>query len=451
MIILIKNGHVVDPANDIDGVADMLIADGVIKNVSQRIELKALYAEVSEISEGKYMVAESLQSSIKEELRVIDATGKYILPGLVDLHVHLREPGFEYKETIETGALAAAHGGVTTICPMPNTNPVIDSPELVKQELEIAKKAVVNICPIGAVTLGQNGKELADIKGMKEAGAVAVSEDGKSVMNTAVYMEGLKAAKEAGIPVFAHCEDINLVRGGVMNEGEKSRELGFNGITNSVEDVIVARDIIMSNEAGNHIHLCHCSTELSVSLVKWAKREGMDVSAEVCPHHFTLSDSDIPGDDANFKMNPPLRSKDDVMALKAGLMAGTMEVISTDHAPHSKEEKEKSIKNSPFGITGLETSFALSVTELVKAGILTMKELVNRMSTTPASIINIDRGTLGVGKVADVIITDVDEPYIIDKETFLSKGKNTPFDGKKVYGKVLYTIVNGDIVWEEKE
>ncbi len=431
MKILIKGGQVIDPANNIDENMDVLVADGIIAKIDKCIN-------ESDVVNGK----------TDEELRVIDASGLKIMPGFVDLHVHLREPGFEYKETVMTGADAAAHGGVTSICPMPNTNPVIDSPEAVKDLLERSNEAKVHILPVGAVTIGQSGEKLADIDGMKNAGIVAVSEDGKSVMNTAVYMEGLKAAAKAGIPVLAHCEDKPLVRGGVMNESEKSRQLGLKGITNTVEDVIVARDILMSKEAGNHIHLCHCSTRLSASLVKWAKSEGMDVSAEVCPHHFTMSDDEITEDNGRFKMNPPLRSKEDVESLKLALKDSTMEVISTDHAPHGKEEKDQSMAKAPFGITGLETSFALGMTELVRTGILTLSQLVERMSMRPAQIIHIDKGNLAQGKCADIAIADIDHEYVIDSSEFVSKGKNTPFDGKKVYGKIVMTIVDGKIVFE---
>lgn len=450
MNILIKNGHVIDPADSVDKKADILVEDGIISQVSDTIEPRTIYADMEDTGNNEYLVRKNMNDQVKEQLRVIDAEGLYVMPGFVDLHVHLREPGFEYKETIETGGKAAAKGGVTTICPMPNTNPVIDSPEMVKDELKRAEKAPVHVLPIGAVTKGQLGKEITDMADMKEAGAIAVSEDGKSVMDTAVYMDGLKAAAECGLPVFAHCEDKDLVRGGVMNYGEKSKELGLPGITNAVEDVIEARDIIMSNEAGNHIHLCHCSTRLSVSLVKWAKANGMDVSAEVCPHHFTLSDDQIPGDDPMYKMNPPLRSRADVEALRLGLCDGTIEVISTDHAPHSMEEKQGSMKNAPFGITGLETSFALGVTELVKTGLLTLSQLVEKMSVNPAKIIKIDKGTLGCGKAADIVIADIDNEYQIDSSTFVSKGHNTPFNGKNVYGRVTTTIVDGEIVYEYK-
>lgn len=426
MILIIKNGHVVDPDNNVDDIATLIIRDGIIESV---------------VMDGKE-VDESCAD------KIIDANGKYVLPGLIDLHVHLREPGFEYKETIKTGAMAAAAGGFTTICPMPNTNPVIDSPDMVKYIMDKAKdESKVNIVPVGAVTVGQRGNEPTSVIQMVKEGAGAISEDGKSVMNSAVYAKSMKMAKEADIPVLAHCEDKNLVRAGALNEGEKSKELGVNGITNQVEDIIVARDILLAKETGAKLHLCHCSTADSVRMVKEAKEEGIRVTAEVCPHHFILCDEDIPGDDANYKMNPPLRSKADVNALLCGLRDNVMDVISTDHAPHSKEEKQKSIANAPFGIVGIETSFALSYTYLVKAGWLTMRQLVEKMSTNPAKVLGISKGTLGEGKVADITIVDLNDEYVIDPDKFLSKGKNTPFGGYKVNGSICYTIVNGNVVY----
>lgn len=381
--------------------------------------------------------------------QVIDASGKYVMPGFIDLHVHFREPGFEYKETIKTGAMSSAKGGYTSVCPMPNTNPAIDSKEMVEWVKEKERTdSVVHILPVGAVTKGQAGVEVTDMKGMKEAGAVAVSEDGKSVMDILVYVEGMKEAAKNNLVVMAHCEDKQLVRGGVMNAGKRAEELGLKGITNSVEDVITARDIFLANETGAQLHLCHCSTKDSVSLVKLAKDAGYKVSGEVCPHHFTLADEDIPCDDANYKMNPPLRSRRDVQALKEGLRDGIMDVISTDHAPHSAEEKAKSMAQAPFGIVGEETAFALTVTELVEQGYLTKMQLVEKMSYNPAKILGIEKGRLEPGKVADIVIADFDETYTIDTSTFASKGKNTPFNGKQVKGRVYQTLVDGKIVYD---
>ena len=428
---LIKNGHLVDVEAKRDGLFDLLINDeGTVDKVGDR---------------------GSLESFVNENTEIIDASGKYVLPGFIDLHVHFREPGGEYKETVKTGSMAAARGGYTTVVTMPNTKPVMDTVEHLKLQLDAIKKdAVINVLPSGTVTLGQEGNVLSDMEGMKKAGIVAISEDGKSVMDPEILRKGLIEAARLGIPFFDHCEDANLVNGGVMNEGEKSKELGMPGITNEVEDSIAKRDIEIAAEVGATIHLCHCSTRETVKYVKEAKEKGLPVSAEVCPHHFTLADEDIVEDDANYKMNPPLRSRADVEALKEGLKSGIMGMISTDHAPHSKEEKEKSIKDAPFGIVGLETSFALAVTELL-GNYLGMKSLVERMSLTPAKLLKNGRGTLKEGSVADLVIADIDNEYVIDSDKFLSKGKNTPFNGKKVRGKILYTLCNGKVVYKEEE
>lgn len=424
MKTIIKNGHILNPSTNMNEVADIFIEDGIIIKIAKNIEEK-------------------------DADKIIQADGKYVMPGFIDLHVHFREPGFEYKETIQTGAMAAARGGYTSVAPMPNTNPVIDSKEMVEWLLNKGKEeSLVHLLLVGAVTKGQMGTELADIRGMAEAGAKALSEDGKSVMDILVYLEGMKAAKENNLVVLAHCEDKNLVRGGVMNAGAKAEELGLNGITNAVEDVITARDIFLANEAGVKLHLCHCSTKDSVAMIKLAKEAGYAVSGEVCPHHFTLADEDIPCDDSNYKMNPPLRSKADVKALKKGLQDGTMEVISTDHAPHSTEEKAKSMAESPFGIVGLETAFCLAVTELVEQGYLSKMQLVEKMSYNPAKIIGVDKGELVEGKAADIVIADFDEEYTIDVSKFVSKGKNTPFGGKKVKGRVYQTMVEGNVVYD---
>ena len=428
---IIKNGHLVDVEADRDGLFDIYVNDvGKVEKVGARGELDGF---------------------VKEGTEVIDASGKYVLPGFIDLHVHFREPGGEYKETIKTGSRAAARGGYTTVVTMPNTKPVMDTVEHLKLQLDAIKKdAIINVLPSGTVTMGEEGKVLSDMEGMKKAGIVAISEDGRSVMDPEILRAGLVEAARLGLPFFDHCEDANLVKGGVMNAGEKSKELGMPGITNEVEDSIARRDIEIAAEAGATIHLCHCSTRETVKYVKEAKEKGYSVSAEVCPHHFTLADEDIIEDDANYKMNPPLRSRADVEALREGLKSGVMGMISTDHAPHSKEEKEKSIKDAPFGIVGLETSFALTVTELL-GKYLDMKALVERMSLTPAKLLKNGRGTLKEGSVADLVIADIDQEYVIDSDKFLSKGKNTPFTGKKVRGKVLYTLCNGKVVYKEEK
>lgn len=429
MNLLIENGHVLDPVSGCDEVCDLYVSDGRV----------AARGTLPEEKKAAFMAG---------GVKKIDASGKYVMPGFVDLHVHLREPGFEYKETIRTGTMAAARGGFTAVCPMPNTKPSTDCPEMIHRVLETAKKdSLIHVYPVGAVTIGQMGDEMTDIEGMVKAGAKAISEDGKSVMNAALYREAMREAARLSIPVFAHCEDKNMVGKGAMNAGRMAEKMGIEGISNAVEDVIVARDILLAKETGARLHLCHCSTADSVEMIRLAKEDGVAVSGEVCPHHFTLTDEEIPSDDANYKMNPPLRSSTDVECLKNGLKSGVMEAISTDHAPHSEEEKKKSIADAPFGIVGSETVFSLAVTELVKKGYLTPLELVRRMSTAPCRILGVEGGSLEPGMPADITIADFEKEYTIDKNEFVSKGKNTPFHGRKVYGKVEYTIVGGAVVY----
>lgn len=425
MRVLIKNGHVLDPATGVDGICDVLTEDQRIIGVKEHIEEQAD--------------------------RVIDAKGCYVMPGFIDLHVHLRDPGLEYKETLETGGKAAAHGGVTTVCAMPNTKPVIDTKERVEDVHTRAKEdSPVHVIQLGAVTVGQAGEELADIERMAEAGCHAISEDGKSVMNASLYREGMRRAAASGIAVFAHCEDIHMVEGGVMNADQKAEALGLKGITNAVEDVIVARDILLAKETGVQLHLCHCSTADSVRMVAEAKKDGLPVTAEVCPHHFIMTTDDITEDDGNFKMNPPLRSKADVEALREGLKNNIMDVIATDHAPHAEQEKDRSMKDAAFGIVGLETSAALTYTELVETGVLTPMQMAEKMSYNPAKILGLseEKGSISEGKIADIVIFDPSKEYEIDKHTFFSKGKNTPFHGRKVKGEVRCTIVDGVPVYE---
>ena len=424
MKLLIKNGHVVNPENDLNAVQDVLIEnDRIIK------------------------VADSVRDDADT---VLDAKGMYVMPGFIDLHVHLRDPGLTYKETLETGGMVAARGGVTTICAMPNTRPVTDTSQMIEELHErAAHESPVHVIQLGAITKGQLGEELADIRGMAEAGCHAISEDGKSVMNASLYRKAMKIAKEEGISIFAHCEDITMVEGGVMNADAKAKELGLPGITNSVEDVIVARDILLAKETGVRLHLCHCSTQDSVEMIRLAKAEGLPVTGEVCPHHFTLCTDDIREDDGNYKMNPPLRAREDVEALKRGLADGTMDVIATDHAPHSAEEKNRSMAKAAFGIVGLETSAALTYTELVEPGILTVMQMAEKMSYNPAKILGLnDKGSVSEGKIADLVIFDPEKEYRIDVEKFASKGKNTPFNGYPVKGEVACTIVDGKIVYQ---
>ena len=424
MRILIQNGYVLDPESKREGIQDVLVEDEKIIKVGENISTSAD--------------------------RVIDATGCYVMPGFIDLHVHLRDPGLEYKETLETGGQAAARGGVTTICAMPNTKPVIDNGEKVLDVHRRAKEdSPVHVIQLGAITVGQQGETLADIEGMAKAGCHAISEDGKSVMNASLYRRAMKIAKDNDISIFAHCEDITMVEGGVMHADEKAKALGLKGITNAVEDVIIARDILLAKETGVRLHLCHCSTEDSVKLVQAAKEAGLPITAEVCPHHFAMTTDDILEDDGNYKMNPPLRGKADVEALKAGLKADIMDVIATDHAPHAAEEKNRSMKDAAFGIVGLETMAALTYTELVLPGILTPMQMAEKTSYNPAKILGLtEKGAVQEGKIADLVIFDPKVTYKIDKNTFLSKGKNTPFHGREVQGDVRCTLVDGKIVYE---
>lgn len=425
MTILIKNGRLINPSENLDKVMDIFVEDGIIKEKAESIE--------------------------KQADTVIDAAGCYVMPGLIDLHVHFRDPGLTYKEDIETGSKAAAKGGFTTVCCMPNTKPVVDNVETVKYIIEKGEKTgLTNVLPVGAVTKNMAGVEITDVEELKKAGICAISEDGKSVMNSGVYRKAMKNAAKANVPVLAHCEDINLVEGGVINLGDKSSELGVKGISNAVEDVIAMRDIMLAKETGATLHLCHCSTKDSVEMVKRAKEEGIKVTAEVCPHHFSMCSDDITSNDGNFKMNPPLRAREDMEALIKGLQDDIMDVISTDHAPHSAVEKAKDLEHAPFGIVGLETSVALTVTNLVKKGYLTPMQMAAKMSYNPAKVLGIPKGTLDEGKIADITIIDPDKEYTIDVNNFESKGKNTPFDGYKVSGEVEYTILNGKIVYSNK-
>lgn len=424
MTTLIKGGRLIDPATETDKVMDIIIKDGI---VAER--------------------GESLSGDMADE--VISADGCYVMPGLIDLHVHLREPGFEHKETIETGTKAMAKGGFTSVCPMPNTKPATDCAEVVKYIVDKAKEvSPINVLPVGAITLGQAGKEITDIAAMREAGIYAISEDGKSVMDSGIYREAMKEAARLGIPVLAHCEDINLVQGGAMNAGKRAEELGMKGISNAVEDIITARDIMIAKETGATLHLCHCSTKDSVRMIRGAKAEGLKVTGEVCPHHFTLCEEDIKEDDSNYKMNPPVRGREDLEALIEGLHDDTFDAISTDHAPHHADEKAKGMATAPFGIVGSETAVELTMTELVHKGVLTPYQMAEKMSYNPARILGIDKGSLAVGKVADITIIDPEREHIIKAEEFVSKGKNTPFEGYKSKGVVVRTIVAGKTVYE---
>ena len=427
MILLIKNGRIIDPATKTDHVSDLLVVDGVVRHIGS-VDMDTI----------NVVYGDDI-SSEKQKLTTIDATGCIVSPGLIDMHVHFRDPGQTHKEDLITGQKAAAKGGFTTVCCMPNTNPVIDSKKIVKYIVNKNNdNKYINVLPVGSVTKGMKGKKITKIAKLKAAGICAISEDGKSVMDEEVYSKAMKKAADLDVPVLAHCEEINLVKGGVMNADDNAKKLGLKGITNEVEDIIAQRDINLAEKFGTTLHLCHCSTKDSVEMLKVAKAKGVKVSGEVCPHHFTLTTEDIPSNDANFKMNPPLRTAEDRDALIKGLSEDILEVISTDHAPHSKEEKQGGFEKSPFGIVGLETSVGLTVTKLVKPDHITLTQMIEKMSTNPAKILGIEKGTLEEGSAADITIINPDEEWIVYKKDFESKGKNTPFDGYKLSGKEYY-------------
>lgn len=426
MRLLIQNGQVIDPASQTNEILDILVEDGIITKMEKNITEPAD--------------------------KIIDATGNWVTPGFIDVHVHLREPGYEYKETIATGTRSAAKGGFTTICPMPNTNPVCDSDIMIEYiKLKAEREGVVHVLPIGAITKGQKGEELSNIGKMAKAGACAISEDGKSVPSSGLLKTAMKYAKMFDIPVLSHCEDLALVAGGSMNAGANAQLLGLKGISNDSEEVIVARDMILAKSTHSKLHICHMSTKGSVELLRQAKAAGQNVTAEATPHHFTLSDDFITDYDGNTKMNPPLRSKEDVLAIRQALKDNTIEIIATDHAPHSIDEKNCEYEKVAFGIVGLETALPLAITVLVGENWLTPMELIAKMTWNPAKMLGIDKGTLTVGKAADITIINPNESYKIDTATFASKSKNSPFGGFDVKGKVVYTIVDGKVVVENSK
>lgn len=450
MQILIRNGRMLDPESGTDRITDILIEDGKVIKIGDHLDFPApRRREVSMAVGGSGDIS-------SDESMQIDASGCWVMPGLVDLHVHLRDPGFTYKEDIGTGAEAAARGGYTTICAMPNTRPVIDTPDKVNYvRFKAAALSPVHVMQIGAVTKGQKGEELADIRGMVDAGSPAISEDGKSVMNALIALEAFRVAAQLDIPVCAHCEDRNLVDGGVVNDDANAVRLKLPGITNSTEDVITARDLVLAAETGAHLHLCHVSTKGAVEMIRVAKAHGVRVSAEVCPHHFSMTSDDIPGDNPQYKMNPPLRTREDRDALIAGLQDGTIDCIATDHAPHAVNEKFGSMKTCAFGIVGLETAVGLAITKLVEPGILTPLEMARAMSAAPAKAFDLmdqyGDGKIAEGNPADITIINPSEEWIVDRRKFASKGTNTPFDGWKLRGRVKWTICEGEIVYRDEK
>ncbi len=422
MKLLIKGGRVIDPANNFSDVADILVEDRKI--IASGLDLKAT-----------------------EEAEIIDASGKLVVPGFIDMHVHLREPGLEAKETIATGTRAAAMGGFTGVACMPNTKPVIDNQALVEFiKCRAASEGVVNVFPIGAITKGSDGNELAEIGDMKMAGAAAISDDGHPVMNAQLMRLAMQYASMFDMTVISHCEDTNLVADGVMNEGYFSTIFGLKGISRLAEEVMVAREIMLAELTGAKVHIAHISTAGSVELVRQAKRKGLKVTAEAAPHHFSLTDEAVGSYDTNTKVNPPLRGEDDVKAVKDGLRDGTIDVIATDHAPHTQEEKDVEYNYAPFGMVGLETAVGLAFKELVIPGILSVEELVQKMSVNPALILGLDKGHLTPGSDADITIIDPNLKEIVDVKKFASKAKNSPYDGWELKGLPVATIVGGKVV-----
>lgn len=417
MKLLIKNGTVVFPGGT--KKCDILIEDGKISDIGKKLEFSA------------------------EE---IDASGLHVFPGLIDMHVHLREPGFEGKEDIESGSKAALAGGFTQVCCMPNTDPVCDNAVVATYIKYRAQQ--VNLCkvhPIGSITRGEKGEELAEIGKMAAAGVVAVSDDGRSVMNSKVMRLAMEYAAGFGLKCLAHCEDENLADGGVVNEGYNSTLTGLKGSIRAAEDVMIAREIALSESLNIPVHICHVSTYSGVEIIRSAKARGVKVTAETCPHYFSLTDDVITGFDTYTKVNPPIREERDRLAVTEGLKDGTLDCIVTDHAPHSRKDKETEYTFAAFGISGLETSFSLAYTKLVKTGALTLSELADRMSAAPARILNLEGGEIKKGAAADITIADLNAKYVIDGEKFISKGKNTPFNGTEVCGKIVCTIVDGEV------
>ena len=425
--LLIRGGRVIDPSRGTDGVADLYIKDGRIEAVGRNI-------------------------SMDPGVDVVDAAGKVVAPGLIDIHVHLREPGFEHAETIATGAMSAAAGGFTAVCAMPNTDPVTDSQAtvgfVVRQAIRAGKARVY---PIGAVSLGQRGEQLTEFGEMVQAGAVAVSDDGKPVATSHLMRTALEYARTFGIPVADHCEDMSLAAGGAMHEGLIAARLGLKGIPSAAEEILVARDILLAELTGGHVHLCHMSTRGSVELIRWAKSKGLNVTAEATPHHFTLTHERCLGYDTNAKMNPPLRESADREAIRQGLRDGTIDCIASDHAPHHYDSKEREFDEAPNGIVGLETALGLALRELVEPGLLSLPDLIARMSTTPARIFHLPGGTLAVGAPADIVVFDASRRWAVRREELHSKSANSPFLGETLSGQADLTIVGGRVVFNRSD
>jgi dihydroorotase len=425
--ILIRGGRVIDPSRGTDGITDVYLADGKVASVGRGL-------------------------GSPDDAVTIDATGKIVSPGFIDLHVHLREPGQEDIETVASGAMAAAAGGFSAVCAMPNTDPVTDNQAAVGFIVSQAQRAgKARVYPIGAISLGQKGQQLAEFGELVGAGAIAVSDDGKPVVSSHLMRTALEYARTFGIPVADHCEDPTLSAGGAMHEGIVSTRLGLKGIPAAAEEIMVARDILLAEHTGGHVHLCHISTRGSVELIRRAKEKGLRVTAEACPHHFTLTHEQCEGYDTNAKMNPPLREPEDREAIRQGIRDGTIDAICTDHAPHHYDAKEREFDDAPNGIIGLETALGLAITELVESGLLTFCDLVNRMSTMPARIFNLPGGTLAPGAAGDITITDPKAPWTVNPAEFFSRSRNTPFAGRRLTGRAEVTIVRGQVAYQRQD
>ncbi|MFB5266234.1 dihydroorotase [Paenibacillus enshidis] len=431
-----------------------LITNASVLNEQGKLESKSILiidgkiAAIVDADAGLSIFVEPGTPMDEQKVETIDAQGKLVIPGLIDMHVHLREPGFEHKETIETGSRSAVKGGFTTIACMPNTRPVTDKPETVQLVLNKAAEAgLAKVLPYAAITKGELGRELTDFEALKEAGAIGFTDDGVGVQSAQMMKDAMYKAAALDMPVIAHCEDNTLVEGAPVAEGEFARRHGLKGIPNESEAIHVGRDILLAEATGVHYHVCHVSTEQSIRLIRQAKEIGINVTAEVCPHHLLLSEEDIPGLDANWKMNPPLRSARDVQACIEALQDGTIDIIVTDHAPHSEEEKAKGMQLAPFGIVGFETAFPLLYTRFVATGVWTLEFLVQRMTTDPARVFGLNTGRLEEGAPADLTMIDLESEQVVDPLTFESKGRNTPFTGWKLKGWPVKTWVDGRLVW----
>ena len=423
MALLIKGGRVIDPVHDVDGRLDIRIENGTFQQLGENLS-----------SDGA---------------QTMDASGLVVAPGLVDMHVHLREPGFEAKETIATGCAAAARGGVTTLVAMPNTRPATDCPEIVELVREKAALTGVNVLPAGAVTAGQKGESLTDFAALKAAGAPALTDDGVPIQNLALLRQAMLRAKELDLPLLDHCEDKDMVRNYAVNEGEISRKLGIPGRPAIAEELQIMRDVMLAGETGAHVHICHISTKKGVDIVRQAKAQGVRITCETCPQYFILTENEVLRQGAMARVNPPLRTQADVEAIRAGLIDGTIDAIATDHAPHTAAEKAKPLPEAPSGMVGLETSLALALTGLYHNGLLSLSRVLALMSASPAALLGLDKGMLSMGRDADLVIFHPDAEWTIDKNQFASKGRNTPFHGRTVRGKVKYTISRGKIIYQE--